>query len=128
MGDYLFVFALMAFRLFLRPVVRGPLRRLEFVPVRCLSVSAQCANLTGAVEMAPINAPSVVHQWLQSVKSRLAPDFLNAKSAKCITNQKLVFLLETLKMSHPNELTKEKPQPWTTFRPQKNFNVPLSDS
>ena len=35
--------------------------------------------LTGAVEMAPINAPNVVHQWLQSVKSRLAPDFLNAK-------------------------------------------------
>ena len=34
--------------LFLRPVTRGPLRRLEFVPVRCLSVSAQCANFDGS--------------------------------------------------------------------------------
>merc|ERR1711937_283460 len=82
MGDYLFVFALMAFRLFLRPVVRGPLRRLEFVPVRCLSVSAQCANFDGSGGNGTNKCPECGAPMVAVSKVQIGARFFECKVCK----------------------------------------------
>jgi len=72
----------MAFRLFLRPVARGPLRRLEFIPVRCLSVSAQCANFDGSGGNGTNKCPECGAPMIAVSKVQIGARFFECKVCK----------------------------------------------